>query len=333
MVDTAAPMHSGKSAFASIESAIASGEWAEPEEQAPAPAESPAAAPPEPPAEEPAAPEAPSEPASDENAVEEGADPPIDPPASWKKDRVEAFKQLPRAMQETIAEREREREIATNTAKREAAESRKAAEAAEKSALERIQQYDHQLKTIIPVLQQQIAGEFSDIKTLADAQALAKTDPARYIQWDAAQRALSGAMADQQRLQQESRERAIKAHNETVESEAQKLREKLPELADEEAYSKFASDLGKYLKAEGFSQDEIAQLTDHRTALVARKAMLYDRAEAAKKAAVVKQVPKVQVPGVGSSKASTAAEDRAARMKKLEQRDASLEEWAELLRD
>ena len=73
----------------------------------------------------------------------EGDDlPPIDPPASWTKAEKEAFAALPRAHQETISERERARVADIRRTQDEAAQVRKAAEAAREGAEKARQQYE-----------------------------------------------------------------------------------------------------------------------------------------------------------------------------------------------
>jgi len=59
-----------------------------------------------------------------------------------------------------------------------------------------------------------------------------------------------------------------------------KLLEKAPELKDQAKAKAFEADLRKTLKADGFSDEEINGLTDHRMILIARDAMLYRAAKA-----------------------------------------------------
>ena len=330
---TPSPLETGQT-FSSAAAALQAYKRQEAAAEAPAPKETPVEAPRvEAPAETPAA-ETPSEASTDDNAVEEGADalPPIDAPSSFTSEEKEAFKNLPRNLQETLARRQSERERATSKAMQEAAEKRKAADADREAAQKVSQHYLQQLQTYIPVLQQKLAGEFSDIKTLADAQTLADTDPARWARWSQAQQLLHGAVADQRRIVEENREKASHEHREYVRAEREKLIEKLPELHDDAKFSTFSNDLGKYLKNEGFNAQEIEALTDHRTALVARKAMLYDRAQAAKTAAAVKPIPKVQVPGAGSSKAGSEAQTNIQKFDKALKNGADLRELSKFLR-
>lgn len=278
---------------------------------------------------EPAADEAQPETETTEQA--EADLPPIEPPASWKAADKEWFRSLPREAQQIIADRERSRETATNRALQEAAEARKAAEAERQAALNERQQYQQQLNAIVPALQQQLANEFADIKTPADVMALAQNDPARYALWRAKQDAIAYAMQEQQRLAEQQRAEAAERAQAYLKEQRGKLIEKLPELASPEKYKAFASELSAYLRDEGFSDDEIAQLVDHRAALIARKAMLYDRAQKAAAAAKAKPVPKVQQPGTALTKADRAAEERAAKLKRLE-KTGSLEDARGLLR-
>jgi hypothetical protein len=81
--------------------------------------------------------------------------------------------------------------------------------------------------------------------------------------------------------------------------EAQKLREALPEWKDEAVQKAESQEIAQYLASHGFTKEEIASASDHRSILMARKAMLYDKGqnktELAKKKVLT--IPKVMKPG------------------------------------
>jgi hypothetical protein len=51
----------------------------------------------------------------------------------------------------------------------------------------------------------------------------------------------------------------------------------MPQLADPDEASKFSTDITQYLGKFGFTNQEIAEVADHRSYVVAHKAMLYDQ--------------------------------------------------------
>jgi hypothetical protein len=127
---------------------------------------------------------------------EAAALPPIEPPRSWTKDDKELFSSLPRATQERIAERERLRESDFLRRQNEAAELRKAMDAERGKVEQARQQYEAALPALLQTLQQQQAGEFADIKTIADVEKLAREDFSRYALWDAQQKKIGAVLQE-----------------------------------------------------------------------------------------------------------------------------------------
>lgn len=84
-----------------------------------------------------------------------------------------------------------------------------------------------------------------------------------------------------------------------LEQESEKLRSALPEWKDEKVAKAESQEIAQYLSSYGFSKEEIANASDHRAILMARKAMLYDKGqnktELAKKKVLT--IPKVMKPG------------------------------------
>jgi hypothetical protein len=120
--------------------------------------------------------------AQDPGAKTEGTDPgatelsPIEPPRSWTKEDKELFTGLPRATQERLAERERSREGDFLRRQNEAAEKLKGLAAKEQAVEQARQTYEAALPQLLQTLQQQQAGEFADIKSMADVERLARED-------------------------------------------------------------------------------------------------------------------------------------------------------------
>ena len=125
-------------------------------------------------------------------------------------------------------------------------------------------------------------------------------------------------------IQQEQAEEANKARAHFVQQEYNRLVEALPEWNDQESTIK--KDVQEYAKSVGFLPEEINQLADHRSVLVIKKAMEYDKltTKVAPKKKAVKKVPKVQKSGRGNSKEDTAAEavkEKRARLRKSGKQD------------
>lgn len=81
--------------------------------------------------------------------------------------------------------------------------------------------------------------------------------------------------------------------------ESEKLRAAIPEWKDEKVQKAEAQEIAQYLASQGYSKEEIANASDSRAIVTARKAMLYDKGqnktELAKKKVLT--IPKVMKPG------------------------------------
>jgi len=100
----------------------------------------------------------------------------------------------------------------------------------------------------------------------------------------------------------------MRARADFVQDQYSKLIEQLPEWADKNSTVK--DDIRKFAIDSGFAPEEVDQLADHRSVLLLKKAMEFDKltskVEPKKKA--VKKVPKVQKSGRGKSKSDDANE-------------------------
>lgn len=92
--------------------------------------------------------------------------------------------------------------------------------------------------------------------------------------------------------------------------EHEQLVQKLPDWGEPEKQTTLAGELRSYLSDQGYVPDEIDSLIDHRSFIVAHKAMMYDRIRKADpKAKKLKNKPRVVRGGKGTTKAK-AARDR-----------------------
>ena len=234
--------------------------------------------------------------------------PPIDPPRSWTKDEKERFNTLPRETQEYIASREQERERDIRRSQNESAEQRKALEAELGKATQARQQYETALPILMENLQSAMAGEFSDIKTMADVQRMAADDFPRYVRWDAQQKQIAAVqqeiIASQQRQDADRRSKL----QEFMASEGVKLVEALPELADRQKMSQAQESALAVLRDLGFKDDELGasyrgekdiSVHDHRFQRLVHEAALYRDGQAKAKVIKAKPLPPPQRPGTG----------------------------------
>lgn len=115
--------------------------------------------------------------------------------------------------------------------------------------------------------------------------------------------------------------------------QSKKLLEAIPAWTDKEVAKKESDSIVSYAKGLGFSEDEVKGVTDHRALVALRKAMLFDRAEAAKaeakKTAQVK-VEKVKVAAPGAKASKLKAND-ATRAKQRHAKVGSVDSAAEAL--
>lgn len=290
---------------------------------------------------EPKAATAEAQPSGDEteSATDTPVEAPIEPPRSWTKDEKDRFATLPRETQEYLAQRESERDRAYDRRQNEAAEKLKGLTAKEQAVEQARQQYETALPALLQTLQQNQAGQFSDIKTMDDVNRLAQTDWPRYVMWDAAQKQIAAVQnevtATTQRQTQEKQNKLV----EFAKREGERFIEKAPELADEKQKTALQNKAVGVLRDLGFDDAELGKLWrgesdisihDHRLQLLVRDAVKFRDAQAAAKTATTKPVPPVQRPG--TSQPRGAAQDAVVQNlnKRLEQ-TGSLKDAARLL--
>jgi hypothetical protein len=237
--------------------------------------------------------------------------PPIEPPRSWTKEARERWASLPRETQEYLAEREMERDRDLNRRQSEAAEQRKALEAERGKVEQARQSYENALPQLLATLQAQQAGEFGDIRTIADLERLAAEDPSRYQRWDLAQKKIAAVQAEVSAAQQREKQEHQQRWSEFATRQDQLFAEKVPDMADAAKAEKLQKAAVGVLRDIGFTDDELAQsyhgqlglsLRDHRVQLIVRDAILWREAQAKAKAASARPVPPVQRPGVAQGR-------------------------------
>ena len=163
----------------------------------------------------------------------------------------------------------------------------------------------------LQMLQEQQTAKLQDFDKV-DWETLKQEDPYAYMikkdEYRDAQERVSNAAQQQALIQQEQHTAAQKVRGQFVQQEYARLVAALPEWNDKDSTIK--KDIQEYATSVGFRPEEINQLADHRSVLVIKKAMEFDKLtkKVAPKKKAVKKVPKVQKAGRGKSKEDTAAE-------------------------
>ena len=183
----------------------------------------------------------------------------------------------------------------------EVAEQRRVAERERSEFAARAQQLDGLLQQapFDPVLAQ---GQKTDWTSLA------RENPAEYVARDAEYKARLHYW--QQVSQQAEHARVQTAQQRQAEGE-KRMRELVPEWADDGKRKQLQAGIAKTLEAVGFTQDEYAGVTDPRVLMIARDAMLYRQMQSDRKAADAKRSapppPRTMAPGTTQANPTNSA--------------------------
>lgn len=136
-------------------------------------------------------------------------------------------------------------------------------------------------------LRQDYATRLSEIENSMQPDAnidwakLYETNPDEYhrmkIQVENKSKALETIKAERQRAIQEQQQEQTKVFNQYLEQQKQLLADKEPEYVDPVKGESLRKDMTSYLKKEGYSDQELNMMVDHRSFVIAKKAMLYDK--------------------------------------------------------
>lgn len=193
----------------------------------------------------------------------------------------------------------------------EVAEARKMVEA-ERQKIEEASRLRDQYAERLSVIEQML----SQTDKAEDLASLKETDPIGYAVRVAEQaereKQLAAVRAEQQRLaqqQQSEHSERLKAH---LAQEAARLREEIPEMADEIKGEVVKRDIRNFAKSIGFSDQELAQVYDSRAVLTLYKAMQYDKLMKGKPQATkkVQQAPKMLKPGTSTPESAEMSESK-----------------------
>jgi len=190
------------------------------------------------------------------------------------------------------------------------AEQRKETEAIQSERMQ-LEQERQMYANGLQMLQEQQSAKLKDFESV-EWESLKAEDPYQYMikkdEYRDAQERVNNLVAEQQMVQQEQAQQAQQARAHFVQQEYSRLVQSLPEWNDKNSTIK--KDIQEYATSVGFKPEEISQLADHRSVLIIKKAMEYDKltTKVAPKKKAVKKVPKVQKSGRGNSKEDAATE-------------------------
>ena len=205
--------------------------------------------------------------------------------------------------------------------------------AGERKGMEELQQqYNSQVAQIQQERQQYmdaltniIAGQGSEIEKFANVNwdELRETDPIEYVttreQYREAQERIQSMQYQQAQVAQAQQAQMNQARHEMLKVERGKLVEALPEWDEPGTQKELANTLQSYAKTQGFTQEELTELIDHRSILVLLKAHKYDQLQNSDvKSKKLKNKPKVIRSGTGNTSKATSKSKRAVKMKRLQ---------------
>ena len=163
----------------------------------------------------------------------------------------------------------------------------------------------------LQMLQEQQSAKLNDFSSV-DWENLKQEDPYAYMikkdEFRDAQEKVQNVAQQQQHVYNEQMQQQQTVKADFVRTEYARLVAALPEWEDKDSTIK--KDVREYAATVGFRADEIDQLADHRSVLVIKKAMEFDKLtkKLSPKKKAVKKVPKVQKAGRGNSKEDAATE-------------------------
>lgn len=224
--------------------------------------------------------------------VDQGANalPPIEPPASWTAEEKATWNATPRKAQEAILRRELDGTKAIREAQNKSAEQQKTVEA----EVGRLKGLTSQIDGYLNEKLTDLAKDFPDVKSEADLAMLGQTDPSRYLAFDARMKAINSAVYARAEAEKELNARAEQAMQQDRAKSAEALLEAFPAWRDAEVAKREVPELQDYVVKNYRVDEATARSTvDPIIYQLAQKAMLYDRAQAAKAQAVKRDPPRV----------------------------------------
>ena len=207
----------------------------------------------------------------------------------------------------------------------EVANDRKEMEALQQQYNSEVQQIQQERQQYMEALTNIIAGQGSELEKFANINwdELRETDPIEYVttreRYRETQEKIQSMQHQQAQTAQVQQAQMNQARHEMLKVERGKLVEALPEWDEPGTQKELANTLQSYAKTQGFTQEELTELIDHRSILVLLKAHKYDQLQNSDvKSKKLKNKPKVIRSGTGTTSKGTSKSKRAAKMKRLQ---------------
>jgi len=244
--------------------------------------------------------------------------PPIEPPRSWNAEARERWAKLDPDTQQYLLEQDRTASATIRKAQNDAAEKLKGLTAKEQAVEQARQHYEQALPQLLSVLQQQQAGEFADIRSIADVERLARESWPRYLQWDLAQKKIAAVQQEVHGAHLRQAKEKLQIFAAFARREDDLFIERIPELANETKMADLQSSAVATLIAIGFDEAELGaawigqkdvSLRDHRVQMLIRDASLWRDAQAKVKASTIWPVPPAQRPDASPPAGAAKAQD------------------------
>lgn len=196
----------------------------------------------------------------------------------------------------------------------ELSEHRKAFEAERDRVANEINARFQEAQQISTMLENQLMAEYQAVNW----NELRATNPAEFAalkqeyneRYNHIQNVKANVAQNLQAQQNELKARQDQELQQMIVAESERLQAVIPEFRDKAKADALKAQLREYLKADGYSDQEIKNVYDHRHVKYLRKAMLYDAMQS-KKPELTKKVvnlPKMQKPGSAKSKADIKSE-------------------------
>jgi len=175
--------------------------------------------------------------------------------------------------------------------------------------------------------------EFSNV----DWEQLKRDDPIEFVtkkeEFREKQEKMQSVQRDQQLAQHRQTEEYKQLHKDALDGEHAALAGKLPDWSDAQKRSKIKKQVRDYALGQGFNEEEIKGLVDHRSILVLLKASKYDAmSNSDVKAKKLKNKPRVIRSGTGVRDSAKSGSQRKTKMKRLQQ-TGHVDDAASLLED
>ena len=188
-----------------------------------------------------------------------------------------------------------------------------------------LQQMQYERQQYMGNLEQILGNAAGEIDKFAkiDWSTLKDTDPIEYVtkreEFREAQEKIQSIRNEQASAQQKFAKDTESMRKQALKEEHGKLVAALPEWSEPEKQKKLASDVKSFAMSQGFSEEELSSLIDHRSVLVLIKAAKYDKMHSSDvKTKKLKNKPRVIRSGKGQSTSSSNKSKRTAQMKRLQ---------------